>query len=524
MTTPTKVLGIALDAAEPRLIEAWTADGTLPNLRQLLDGGAYGRLESTARELAGSVWPTFYTGTPPSDHGIFHHLQWRAEAMAHRRPAPDWLPAQPFWRSFGSAGPRVVALDIPMVYSPEPFDGVEISGWASHDRLAPPASHPPELMAWVEREFGAPHLKREGGSHRKPESFVRLRDELNRATRELADLAVALLQREPWDLFLCGFGAAHRGGHLLWGLPESRPEIPPALHSRVRDSLRDVYVECDAAVGRLVAAAGDDASVLVFSLHGMGPNTSRAEAVLPKLLARVLSGKRSTESVRAQGSGLDGLRQRIPVEWRSGIRRRLPLAWQDWLTAFWRTGRIDWSTTRALCQLADAQGYLRINLRGREAAGIVAPGAELDALCAEVAAGLAGFCDADTGEPIVAEVVRVDRSFPDGAGRARLPDLLVLWADTAAAGHLRIASRDFGEIPWPTPGGTPDGRTANHREHGFLVAAGDGIPPRSRIAAGHILDLAPTFHALLGLPQPAEMGGRPLLGRGSGGSLRTGSS
>jgi len=503
---------IGLDAAEPSLIEQWISDGTLPHLKRLRERGAYGRLASTADWLAGSVWPTFYTGTWPADHGVFHHLQWQAERMVHVRPTADWLPARPFWRTLSEADPRVVAIDMPMVYSPEPMHGVEISGWATHDRLVPPASSPPELMEWVQKEFGPPHLKKEGSSHRKPAALLQLRDELVRATHDLTELGVALLHREPWDLWLCGFGAPHRGGHMLWGLPESHGEMTVRHQASLARALRDVYVACDTAVGRLVEAAGDHVTILIFSLHGMGPNNSRAELVLPKMLARVLAGPLASGRVKEQGSALEGLRRRIPIEWRSSIRRRLPASWQDRLTAFWRTGRIDWTVTKALCQVADAQGYLRINLRGREAAGIVQPGHEYEALCAELAERLKTFADGDTGEPVVRNVVRTDQLFQEGVGRDRLPDLLVQWSETPARHHRSIVSPQFGSISWPTPGGTPDGRSGNHLREGFLLAAGGRIGAGSTIEGAHILDLAPTVYAMFGLPKPSEMRGKALIG------------
>ena len=92
---------------------------------------------------------------------MYHYLVWRQDRMTHERPAPDWMPLQPFWRRIASDGRKVVAIDIPLAYSPEPFPGVEISGWATHEILEPPASHPPELMARVFRQFGKPPFDNE---------------------------------------------------------------------------------------------------------------------------------------------------------------------------------------------------------------------------------------------------------------------------------------------------------------------------------------------------------------------------
>jgi predicted AlkP superfamily phosphohydrolase/phosphomutase len=50
-----RVLLIGLDAAEPRLIEQWTEDGSLPTLCTLRREGAYARLRSTAGWLVGST-------------------------------------------------------------------------------------------------------------------------------------------------------------------------------------------------------------------------------------------------------------------------------------------------------------------------------------------------------------------------------------------------------------------------------------------------------------------------------------
>jgi predicted AlkP superfamily phosphohydrolase/phosphomutase len=501
---------IGLDAAEPSLIERWMSDGLLPNLKRLRARGSYTRLASSADWLAGSPWPTFYTGTMPADHGLYHHLQWRADKMVHVRLSPEWLPLRPFWRVLSKTGRRVVAFDIPMTFSPEPFNGVEISGWATHDQLAPPASYPASMMGWVRREFGQPPLSEEFGGLQSPKSLLQLRDELIQATQRAGDVAEALMNRETWDLFMCGFGATHRGGHKLWDITNTLGDIQSDERAEFSYALRDVYIACDKAVGRLVDIAGEDVTTLVFSLHGMGHNTSRSDFLLPKMLERIIAKGASSDRGSGQGGYLQRLRKLIPLELRYKVRRWLPFWLQDYLTAFWRMGGIDWSVTPAASLVADLQGYVRINLRGREAAGIVEPGEEYDRLCAEIIEGLSTYVDSDTGEPVVESVMRSGQLFSQGARRNNLPDLIVRWAYSPAADHRAIVSSRFGSIPWPIPGRNPDGRSGNHCPEGFLIAVGDRIQPGSQINDAHILDLAPTVYALLDVPKPAEMCGNVL--------------
>jgi predicted AlkP superfamily phosphohydrolase/phosphomutase len=507
MAARRRLLMIGLDAAEPSLVERWIADGTLPHLAALRARGAYGRLGSTASQLVGSPWPSFYTGTPPSAHGFYHYLIWRPERMAMERPGPDWLPLEPFWRDLARGGVRPVVIDVPLTYAPEPYDGVEILGWATHELLVPSMTHPPGLAAWIRENFGAPPYQDESSSLLSARTMRRTRDELVQSTERVAALAEALSARERWDLFAVALSATHRGGHQLWGPSSLAGEPDAAVRKELSSALVDVYRACDAAVGRIVRAAGDDATVLVFSLHGMGPNPCRTD-LLPEMLSRVLAGGPPASAGRP---GLaKRLRAAVPERWRHEVKRRLPFALQDRLTAFWRMGRVDWSRTRAASQMADLQGYVRINLRGREAAGIVEPGAEYDALCGSIAAGLASFADADTGRPVVDEIVRSDAVFPPGPRLRDLPDLIVCWAPTPTADERRLVSPRYGSIERTTPGKNPDGRSGNHRPEGFLVAAGGGVGAGGEIRGARILDLAPTAYALFGVPVPPAMQGRPI--------------
>ena len=107
------------------LIRQWIDDGSLPSLKALCERGTLTPLRSSADWLVGSPWPTFYTGTPPAEHGLFHYLLWDPATMTNRRPSPDWLPLRPFWRRLGERGRRVIAVDVPMAYAPEPMTAAE---------------------------------------------------------------------------------------------------------------------------------------------------------------------------------------------------------------------------------------------------------------------------------------------------------------------------------------------------------------------------------------------------------------
>ncbi len=496
-----RVLMIALDAMELDLVKSWSEDGTLPNLAQLRETCASAELRSSAEWFVASPWPTFYTSTTPADHGIYHYLLWDPEQMKSRRPGPDQPIAEPFWRDLARRGLNTLVIDAPMVYPPpdESTPGIEICGWNTHDLLADPWVHPASLRSRLEsRDFRPLSLS----EVYRPMTLAELdtaHKNANAATQMLCDISLDLLATEPWDFALVCLTAPHQSGHQFFsdtGLAE-----PPTGASPTEAALRDIYASCDDAVGRLIAAVPDDTTVLVTALHGMCPNSNRGE-LLPDMLRLILDGPKQT-------SALQTLRKLIPQPVRQAIKARLPRSLQDRLTGYWRTSGLDWSTTRAFAFLPDLQGYVRVNLAGREARGIVLPGAEYDALCAQIIDGIAQFTDADTGAPIIQQAVRMDVLFPDHPGLVRLPDIAINWAHTPCAAHRQLTS-PFGTIDWPTPGRNLDGRSGNHRGRGFLIVHNGPAGGATELPTADIMDLAPTVYEILGVPPPAHAQGQPI--------------
>jgi predicted AlkP superfamily phosphohydrolase/phosphomutase len=162
-----------------------------------------------------------------------------------------------------------------------------------------------------------------------------------------------------------------------------------------------------------------------------------------------------------------------------------------------------------IAPVADKEGYVHVNLKGREAQGSVDP-ADQAALLELMTEGLKTFVDEDTGEPVVARVGRAAELWPPGDRQSQVPDLLVRWTDSPARRHRAVVSPRHGRLAWPTPGKNPDGRSGHHRGTGWLIATGPGVAPGTMIHDAHILDLAPTVLACLEAQLPFPMRGRTL--------------
>ncbi len=522
---PRRVLVVGLDSAEPSLIEEWMNDGTLPNLQRLRSRGVYGRLKSSADWLPGSPWPTFYTGTSPSEHGLYETIQWRAGLMKEVQASPEWLPLHPFWRELSEDGFRVISVDSPMTYPPEQVNGIEICGWLTHDsigNLGKTISYPAAEIDRLRNEFGLEPLPvaSDKWGVQTIKSLLRMRDELIRATKNLAQLAKTLMIHENWDLFLVAFATLHRGGHKLWDLSGTFGRASVNDRKEFLHALQELYVECDKVVGELAETAGEDANLIVFSLHGMQPNTNRT-LLLPKILDCILDARfRRTQQLMEGYSNwrrrIREKREDISTNWFSLAFPRHSFIYKKCFAVFSFVSKLFNPVSRivaapAFCLTTCLNGYIRVNLRGREKYGTVEPGNEYDNLCSAIIEDLKTFVDANTREPIVEKVMRSDELFGLGRRLQHLPDLIIRWASIPSIDQRNIVSNRYPKFSISMPRLNPDGRSGNHSSNGFVLAVGSGIPSNSIVENGHILDLAPTILALLGAPKSAEMRGKSLL-------------
>jgi predicted AlkP superfamily phosphohydrolase/phosphomutase len=66
----SRVILIAWDGADWRILDPLLEQGTLPNLRALIERGQKDILRSTVPTHSWSAWPSFLTGVDPVDHGV----------------------------------------------------------------------------------------------------------------------------------------------------------------------------------------------------------------------------------------------------------------------------------------------------------------------------------------------------------------------------------------------------------------------------------------------------------------------
>ncbi len=287
--------------------------------------------------------------------------------------------------------------------------------------------------------------------------------------RERERMMLYALERQRDGFFYCLFDTPDRLQHLFWRFrepdhPANRQDVTPEM-TRV---IEDHYRHLDALVGKAMQFVDEQTLFIILSDHGM--NSFQRGLNLNTWLHE---------------NGLLALQNRIEPGEGAG----------DFFRA------VDWSRTRAY---ALGLGSLYLNLRGREAQGIV-DASEAATVQAAIVKGLTGLRDPARGKIAVRRVVTRDQVYR-GAYAQESPDLLVNFAE----GY---------RVSWGTPlGGVPAGLFEdNTKKWGGDHAIDPDLVPGVLFmdhpfqnSGPSMIDLAPTILSALGVPKGPAMEGAAL--------------
>jgi predicted AlkP superfamily phosphohydrolase/phosphomutase len=272
-------------------------------------------------------------------------------------------------------------------------------------------------------------------------------------------------------LVCCVFETTDSIQHMfLRYLDKGHPAVRAGQNKMGPQVIEDLYVRMDDLVGRVRAKLDSRSALIVMSDHGF-----------------------------------KSFRRGININswlWKNGY-----LALKDGKTTSGEWFKdVDWDRTKAY---GLGLGGVYLNLKGREAKGTVAPGAEADALRADLLGRLSGLKDDANGAVAINQIYDTAAIYA-GPYKGNAPDLIVGYAE----GY---------RVSWDSVTGKVD---ATVFEDNIKAWGGDhcidpkvvpgvlftSIPLKEKDPS--IMDVAPTVLELFGVKPPAHMDGHTLIGPG----------
>jgi predicted AlkP superfamily phosphohydrolase/phosphomutase len=456
----TKVFVIGLDCGEPTLVfNRWRDD--LPNLRRLMEIGAYGELTSCTPAITVPAWASMLSSKDPGQLGFYGFRNRADYSYEHMSIATALsVKADRVWDILSRAGRQVIVAGVPQTYPVKPVNGCMISSFLTPSTRSQ-YTYPAELKDEIGQVVGGEYML-------DVQNFrIRDKDHLLEQIYTMADqhhrLVSHLMTTRPWDFFMHVDMGVDRIHHGFWKyFDERHPLHEPG--NPYQNAIHDYYVHIDGQIGEWLALLDDDTAVLVVSDHG-------AQAMMGGICFNEWLKQQGYLSLEYQPDGI------VPLE----------------------KCEVDWSRTRAW----GSGGYyarLFLNVKGREPEGVVDP-ADYEQVRDELIERIAAIAD-PAGKNIGSVAYKPQEIYQEVNNIA--PDLIVYfgnlsWRSVGSLGLSRIHTfeNDTG----------PD--DANHAQQGLYIYHDPRGGARGRAPRRHLMDVAPTILQLMDLPVPSDMRGRP---------------
>jgi len=305
-------------------------------------------------------------------------------------------------------------------------------------------------------------------------------EDVDRTADKDTRILVDNLGADDWDVYLHYFEFTDRVQHIMWRYTDPQSPLYRAEDAaRWGGSILQAYQRMDSIVGTVMEKMPRDAQLYVVSDHGFAPW---------RRIMNYNTWLAHEGYMRLKGETSD--------------RANLEQLFDKSGTFF---SHVDWSKTRAY---AMGLGDIYINLKGREGQGIVEPGAEYDALVAEIRARLPEYVDPETGEKPVAHVFTRDEAygtydpqlipdlFPSNSWGYRVgwQDALGMIAKSVTEPNLDVWSGDHCSVYPPLV----DGILFSNRKL--------SLEPKPYMA-----DIMPTLLETYGVAPPTRLDGRSLV-------------
>lgn len=290
------------------------------------------------------------------------------------------------------------------------------------------------------------------------------------ADQEREVMFIDALNKVKEGLVVCVFDGTDRIQHMFWRYidpkhPARQGQCEPDRQRR--RAIEDLYLRNDALVGKVLDKVNDkDTLLFVISDHGF--NSFRR--------------------------GVDWNRWLIE----NGYMALKPDAkpGEKYLKS------VDWSKTRAYCL---GLAGIWLNVKGREAQGIVEPGAEEAALRDELCRKLTGLVDPETGEVAVRRAMD-SRKIYNGPYKTEAPELIIGYSE----GHRVSWEAAIGDI---TDKVFHDNVKAWSGDHCIDPTLVPGVMFCNRAIEAEkprLMDIGPTSLDMFGVAVPGHMDGKPL--------------
>ena len=457
-----KTLVIGLDCATPELL---FGDERLTNIRRLMEGGCYGRLESIIPPITVPAWMCMATSQDPGSLGVYGFRNrcdhsYDGLSIVNSKSIQDLA----IWDQVAREGKKANIIGLPPSYPPRKVNGVCIGCFMTPDTNTAEYTRPPMIKDQIRDLVGEYPVDVKGFRTDRKDW---LKDEIYSTSRKHFEVVRNMMQTTEWDYFHFVEICLDRLQHGFWKFHDTQ-HVLHVPDNAYKDVITDYYLYLDDEIGKILDLLTEDTAILVMSDHG----------------AQRLDGGFCVN------------------EWLIKEGLLVLNNYPDKITPFSELS-VNWDKTKVW---SEGGYYARVffNVKGREPQGVIDP-QDYEKIRDEVKKKFEALPD-DKGLPMNNKVFKPDEIYQNVRNVA--PDLIVhfgdlYWRSIGGVGYpgFYIQENDTG----------PD--DCNHAQMGSFILASSNNPLHGEIKNTHILDMSPTLLELGGYDVPNTMQGKSIFSK-----------
>ncbi len=466
-----KVVLLGLDGATFQLIDPMIEEGLLPNFARIKHEGVWGPLRSNIHPITPSAWASISTGLNPGKHGIFDFRALERKNYHLRFVTGKDRKGDAIWTVLNKHGLQTGVVNVPLTYPPEPMYGFMVSGMDTPYGETG-WTYPAEFSSEIQNAISDYRIDLNVPTANLDDYVAQVESLLDSRIRLFRYI---MEQKKSLDFLFFVFVETDRFQHVLWKYvdPNSADyhDLRAASYRRV---LQSCYQRVDALLGEYACAHSPETAWIIVSDHGFGP--LKKDVYLNRWLEEIGLLTFKDNHFTGQISFLEN---------------------------------IDWNRTKAYSY--GFFGNINLNLRGREARGIVGP-AEAETIRQHIREEAVRLRDPETGENVLTGFYTKEELYT-GPWTTLAPDLLLVLGDysyTTRDGYESIAAEIFSNPMKHHIDTIP--HSGIHRLDGIFMMFAPGsnlVGIGDRIIG--LCDIFPSILKLFGLESSSDCDGKSLI-------------
>ncbi len=293
-----KFILIGWDAADWKIINPLLDAGLMPNLDKLINGGVIGNLATLDPAYSPMLWTSIATGKRPYKHGILGFTEVSPDQTRVRPVLSSSRKVRAIWDILSDKELKTHVVGWWPSHPAEAMNGVCISNMYQKHKggindswpMPPKSVYPDSLTEYFSKfrvhpeeltyEHILPFVPEAARVNQKKDKRLFA---IRKITAHAASLHAAftnIIRTRDWNFAALYLDAIDHYCHgFMRYHPPKRPHIPQAPYELYKDVVTAGYRFHDMMLGRIMALAGEEATIMLISDHGFQSDHLRPEGI-----------------------------------------------------------------------------------------------------------------------------------------------------------------------------------------------------------------------------------------------------